>query len=112
MFIEDMDGLSQGEERSWDVESMGDIQVTLVYTDAPGALIAQRALVNDLDLELHNGATVYYPNHGNTKDAINNVENIDINSETASSYRISVKAARVPNGISGKQPFALVVSYE
>lgn len=112
IYVDDWEGLSQGEERSWEVESKGALRVTLVYTDTPGALSAQKALVNDLDLEIHQGETIHHPNHGTGKDSTNNVENIDIQSNSAASYRVLVRGARVPSGVNGKQAFALVISYE
>ena len=68
------------------------------------------ALVNDLDLELitPSGAKIY-PNGLTAKDGKNNVEAIDLDRQEAGRYRIVVRAASVPQGRNGKQPFALVV---
>lgn len=113
-FHDKADGLATGGEYVVEWTNAGTkatkVRVTLAYTDAPPAGTAQLALVNDLDLELvtPSGRKVY-PNGGGQKDSRNNVEAIDLDTQEAGKYRLIVRAANVPQGQSGKQPFALVV---
>lgn len=69
------------------VDTTKPLRVTLAWTDAPGAVNANPALVNNLDLEVVDGANTYRGNvftngasvTGGTADAKNNVENVYIN---------------------------------
>jgi hypothetical protein len=103
------------------------LSVTLVWTDAPGAL-AGAALVNDLDLEITvGGVTVYRGNRfdgttsieGGDADRLNNVESIRIPASAIpegfnGNFKITVRAANIAgDGVPGNetnldQDFALV----
>ncbi len=91
-------------------------RVTVVWTDYPGAPMADGALVNDLDLTITGPTgTVYYPNkalnsNGSasaTHDRVNNVQGIDIASPATGLYTVTVNGFNVPHG---PQPYALVAS--
>jgi hypothetical protein len=111
---------------SWEI-SLGVIdplkpfKVTLAWADAEGAVGANPALVNNLDLTVVNGADTYYGNEfsagwstpGGTPDTINNLENVYIQNP-ASSAMITVNATNIAgdaikyNGDPTDQSFALV----
>lgn len=97
-------GVGLSESMSYSIASNTGIKATLVYTDAPGAANAAKALVNDIDLEIMtpNGQIVA------SNDRTNNVETLT--AQGAGSYTITVKGVNIPNGKSGKQPFALLIT--
>ncbi len=112
MIVLPTQGLGTGEEQKFTITVPSEaraLKVTMVYTDAPGTLTAQKALVNDLDMvvEATSGAK-HYPNRLFTADRLNNVENIDIFQLEKGEYTVTVKGFNVPQGINGKQPYALV----
>jgi len=98
------------------------VKATLVWTDAPASVNANPALVNDLDLKLIQGSTIYRGNNfsggwsvsGGTADSINNVENIYIQ-KPSGSYTVTVSASNLMgDGVPGNtdstdQDFALVI---
>ncbi len=100
------------------------IRVTLVWTDPPGAANANPALVNNLDLTVTIGGTVYKGNvftsglstSGGSADTLNNVENIRLPAGTAAgtSFTIQVGATAINgDGVLGNadgtdQHYALV----
>ena len=83
----------------------GPLRVTLVYSDAPGAPNAARALVNNLDLEVTSA-------DGTTKSlsSVDNVEQVVLGKVPAGEVTIKVVGKNVPQGRNGKQPFAVVVT--
>jgi subtilisin family serine protease len=98
------------------------VRVTLVWTDAAGAVGANPALVNNLDLTVVDGANTYLGNRftggvsvtGGTPDTLNNVENVFIPSP-GGSIDITIAATAingdgVPGGDLTDQDFALVCS--
>ena len=99
------------------------LRVSLVWTDTPGNPVSAKALVNDLDLEVTVGATVYKGNvfsgslstPGGAADALNNVENVYLPAGTLGNLEVRVIARTlagdgVPGvGTSTDQDFALVV---
>jgi hypothetical protein len=95
---------------SFDPEKDGNLRVTLVWTDPPGSTQAAKVLVNDLDLKLEVGGQTYYPNGGNTKDTMNNVEQIVFKptGQKKGDFKITVTASTLGQGTS--QNFALVIS--
>jgi hypothetical protein len=97
-------GVGLNEVMTYSIASNTGIKATLVYTDAPGAANAAKALVNDIDLEVTapNGQKVASNDH------TNNAESIQ--AQGAGSYTITVKGVNIPNGKGGKQPFALLVT--
>ena len=93
------------------------LRITLAWTDYPGAPLASKALVNDLDLEVQtpDGALL----RGNASaelvpecrvagaDRCNNVESVQLAAPSAGVYIVSVRGA-VVSPLGGPQPFALV----
>jgi subtilisin family serine protease len=100
-------GVGQGEVYTATVEvKSGKLLANLVYTDAPGTPSAKAALVNDLNLKVVSKADgkVLFA----STDAINNNEIAELNGLANGVYEISVQGTKVPMGLNGKQPFALV----
>ena len=99
------------------------LKVTLVWTDAPGTA-GSNAWVNDLDLEVTVGDTVYKGNvfaegwsvAGGSADYRNNVENVYLQNPGSNRVTIKVVASNVAgdgvpyNGDPTDQDFALVAS--
>ena len=97
------------------------VKVTLVWSDAPGAVGANPALVNDLDLSVQDGVDTYLGNvfsggwsaTGGTADALNNQENVFIQNP-GSSVTITVDATNISgdgvpfSGDTTDQDFALI----
>jgi subtilase family serine protease len=93
------------------------VKVTLVWTDYPGALGADKALVNDLDLTVTapDGVTSYLGNvfangasvPGGSADRLNVEEQVLIRTAQQGLYTVTVTAYNVPYG---PQPFAVVIS--
>lgn len=109
VIVDETLGLATGEQKQWEINrtQAAPFRATLVYTDAPATPLAARALVNDLDLE------VVLPD-GSTKalnDRLNNVEMIEIASVQAGTVSVRVKGTNVPQGVNGKQSFALLVTH-
>lgn len=98
------------------------VKVTLAWTDAAGAVGANPALVNDLDLTVVNGASTYRGNRftagwsvpGGAPDVLNNLENVFLQSPGGGNLVVAVAATAlngdgVPNnGDLTDQDFALV----
>ncbi len=98
------------------------VKITLAWSDAAGAVGANPALVNNLDLTVVNGANTYLGNRftagwsatGGTPDTRNNLENVYIQSPGAGSIDITVAATAINgdgvpyNGDTTDQDFALV----
>ena len=98
------------------------VKVTLAWTDAAGAVGANPALVNNLDLTVVNGANTFKGNRfvsgwsatGGSYDTLNNLENVFIQTPSSGSIDITVAATAlngdgVPNnGDPTDQDFALV----
>ncbi|HSX60984.1 MAG TPA: S8 family serine peptidase, partial [Tahibacter sp.] len=98
------------------------VRITLAYTDAPGAVGANPALVNNLDLEVVNGANTYKGNvmtagvstTGGTADARNIAENVFLPTGASGAVTVTVRATALPgDGVPGTgdatdQDFALV----
>ncbi|MBU6375816.1 MAG: serine protease, partial [Bdellovibrionales bacterium] len=108
--VDSRDGVAKGasSEISFSVTGGAGIRATLAYTDAPAAPAAAKALVNDLDLEVvtPSGKVI------SLKDSINNLEMIEIKPGEAEQgdYRVRVLGRNVPQGKSGRQPYALLVT--
>lgn len=82
------------------------LRATLTWTDAPGSPAVAKALINDLDLK------VTFPS-GETKqlgDHVNNSEMLELTALRAGEYQIVVSGSSVPQGKTGKQPYALLVT--
>lgn len=115
--------LSKGEEWSGNISiplDASQIKITLSWNDLPAALNNDKALINDLDLELTGLSTgiTYRPWILNTyphkdslaklpfrdRDSLNTSEQISIRLPAAGNYRLSVK---MHEGISSSVPFAI-----
>ena len=97
------------------------VKVTLVWSDAPGAVGANPSLVNNLDLEVVANSETYLGNvftagwsaTGGTADTRNNIENVYLAS-VAGGVNITVNATNIAgdgvpyNGDSTDQDFALI----
>jgi serine protease AprX len=117
-FVDNTSGVSTGatETYNYSVTAGQPFKVTLVWSDYPGSPAAGKALVNDLNLRVTapNGTTTYWGNRfsggwsqsDGSADAINNVENVYVQSPTAGWWTVEVIGQNVPEG---PQPFALVV---
>lgn len=102
------------------------LKITLVWSDAPGAVGANPALVNDLDLEVVNGGTTYLGNVfsggvavvGGSADRLNNMESVYLAAPASGPTTIRIRASALNgdalsgNGTPGspRQDFALVCS--
>jgi subtilisin family serine protease len=110
VFVDSRQGVASGasEEISFQLGAGRGFRATLAYTDAPASPSAGRALVNDIDLEVvtPSGRTI------SLQDSKNNLEMVEFKPGQAEegSYRIIVRGKTIPQGKSGKQPYALVVS--
>lgn len=88
------------------LNNLPDFKVTMIYTDAPGAASASKALVNNLDIEVYEGGTLI----ASGKDAINNHEYLEVAGVTGE-LEIRVVATNLPTTRpDGTVPFALIVS--
>jgi hypothetical protein len=85
----------------------GPLKISLVWTDVPASPGANPALVNDLDLKVVDPVgTIFYGNYGlatskwsssgGSKDNLNNVENVFIQSPSAGTWSVEVIGANVP----------------
>ncbi|CAG0989624.1 Serine protease AprX [Methanosarcinales archaeon] len=81
------------------------LRVTLVWSDYPGAPYAGITLVNNLDLTVTGPGGTYYGN--GAPDNRNNVEQVELISQSSGSYTIRVNGTNIPQG---PQPFAVVIS--
>ena len=105
--VDERTGVETGQEMRYQVQvkQAGEMSITLVYTDAPAAAGAAKALVNDLDVAVYaDKARLAAP-----EDHTNNNEQIDLK-VAAGDYEIVVKGTNVPQGLNGKQPYAMVVT--
>ncbi|HXV78221.1 MAG TPA: S8 family serine peptidase, partial [Candidatus Polarisedimenticolaceae bacterium] len=96
------------------------LELTLVYTEPPAALMAQVATVNDLDLVVRSpGGRSYFGNvfdpeqgwsvAGGEADRLNNVEVIRIESPAPGRWSVRVTGASVNQGLQG---YALIATGE
>lgn len=114
-------GLTTGQENTYQFAVNGSaeqLRVTLVWTDAPASASTgtANAAINNLDLEvLTPGGATYKGNvfsggvsaTGGSADAINNVEQVHLNSPTPGIWTVKVKATGIPVGAQG---FALIAT--
>jgi serine protease AprX len=99
-------GVAAGEEKSYDVTVGvgGTLLANMVYMDAPASPNAAQALVNDLDLVLVKpDGSQFSPN-----DHTNNHEIIEQSGLAPGNYKLIVKGTSVPQGLNGRQPYALI----
>lgn len=106
-----------GEVRfSFMIKQHANLRVTLVWTDPAGSLGSKIALQNDLDLSVRvpNTDVVFYPLSGNgSRDAINNVEMVEVSYETIAEAAEAAggAAAAMPGGDAGVTVEAVVRGY-
>ena len=115
------DGLATGQnaEQTIAVESSGEqLRVTMSFTDAPAELFASSAAVNDIDLEVVSPSGVAYRGNvfdtangvsitGGSWDAINNVEQVHIDSPEVGEWTVRI----IGRGVNvGTQGYALVAT--
>jgi serine protease AprX len=116
-FVDNTAGLSTGGSASYSYDAPGGapLKVSLVWTDFASTETAAANLVNNLNLTVTGPGGVSYKGNvfsggwsqtGGTADAVNNVENVYVQSATAGTWTVTVNGANVPNG---PQPFAIVV---
>jgi PKD repeat protein len=117
-------GLKTGESHTYSVrvEAGEEFRATLVWSDPEATLGAASALVNNLDLTVHDGSDTFRGNvfstagqsiSEGTADQINNVEQVRFTVPRAGIYTITVHGTNVPgNGRRGtdRQGYALVSS--
>jgi hypothetical protein len=121
-------GLRTGDQHEYRVQvnAGSEFRATLVWNDPPGALGTGIALVNNLDLEVLDGAaTLYRGNNitgvgpaanttaGGTADTLNNVEQVLFIAPTAGVYTVRVKGTAVPGSglsASNRQGYGLAIS--
>lgn len=104
LLVDERVGLGPGDKHSYKVTlaNAAELSATLVYSDAPGAAAASKALVNDLDLAIVDGSGKRYE----LGDHTNNNEHLAVKLP-AGVYQIEVRGLNVPIT---KQPYALIVS--
>ncbi|MFO0971964.1 MAG: S8 family serine peptidase [Phycisphaerae bacterium] len=93
------------------------LKITLVWTEAPAALNANPAYINNLNLSVTAGGSTYLGNvfsggqstTGGSADAVNNVEQVLRTSPPAGPCTATVNAV-VVNAVNGPQGYALVVT--
>jgi subtilisin family serine protease len=116
-FIDNATGLSTGGTASSAYTAPGGapLKISLVWSDFPSTTTAAVNLVNNLNLTVTGPGGVTYRGNvfnggwsttGGVADAVNNVENVYVQSAAAGTWTATVTAANVPQG---PQPFALVV---
>lgn len=121
-------GLSTGEQHEYQVQvgAGQEFRATLAWYDPPGAPgAAGTALVNNLDLEVVEGANTYRGNvitgtgaaaistTGGSADTLNPLEQVRFTAPTAGLYTLRVKGTSVPGdgqAYSNRQGYALAVS--
>ena len=104
-----------------DVAGGGALKVTVVWTDYPSTAAAGVNLVNNLNLVVTSpgGAATYLGNvfdttpgtggwslSGGSADALNNVENVYVETASVGTWTVAVTGLNVPQG---PQPFAIVI---
>lgn len=97
------------------------MKVMLYWHDVPASILPVQKLVNDLDLEVGQGGTVYFPFVLDTSaaqlnqpaitgvDRINNVEQVVVEAPAAGSWELKVTGFHVPQG---PQQYVLVYVFE
>ncbi|MEN6583728.1 MAG: S8 family serine peptidase [Armatimonadota bacterium] len=107
-FVDETTGISTGAYRDYQftiIDASVPLGVTLVWTDYPGAVQAAKELVNDLDLTVISPTGTVYPT--GSRDHVNNVEQVKINSPDLGTYVVRVIGYNVPMG---PQDYAISVS--
>lgn len=101
-------GVGDGSSKTFTVTASvpTELEVTMVYTDAPGSPSASKALVNDLDIQITQNGKVLRSG----SDHLNNFENVKTMVQKGA-IQITVKGSRViQTRAQSKLPFALVAT--
>ena len=108
----------------WVQDVLSPVAATLAWTDAPGAVSCNPCLVNDLDLSVDDGFTIWRGNNlanglstpGTTTDSLNNIEAVRVPpSSVCLPFDVRVEAKSLNgdglpgNGDTTDQDFALIV---
>ena len=116
--IRNAQGFSTGQSATYNVTVAAgqSFKATLVWNEAPAAVNANPAYINNLDLEVTDANNTLYKGNvftsgqsssGGTADAANNVEMVLINAPTAGQWTVKVKATAVNLETQG---YALVIT--
>ena len=105
--IDNKSGLSTGEFQDFKIElkSEQNLNILVVWNDAPANENAAKTLVNDLTLEV-TGPETYFV----SIDSLNNFRHFEKTSKPGI-YKIRVFGRQVPMGKSGKQPYSLIITH-
>jgi serine protease AprX len=117
LYVDNTTGLSTGGNATFAYNTAGGapLKITVVWSDYPSTTAATVNLVNNLNLTVTGPGGVTYRGNvfsggwsatGGSADAINNVENVYVQSAAAGTWTVSITGANIPQG---PQPFALVV---
>jgi hypothetical protein len=87
--------------------NVNEVRVTLTWADPAAASGCTNCLLNNLDLELEVGGTVYYPNGLNGPDVLNNAERIRVSVTSGDGVTVRVRASNLS---SASQNYAMVVT--
>lgn len=118
LLVDNTPGLANGQYLEYQinvVDGSVPFEVSLCWTDFPGSPAAAVQLVNNLDLTVTKGATVYKGNvytggvsvTGGSRDTLNVEESVLVASPATGLWTVRVAAPAVPIG---PQPFALVLT--
>ncbi|MBL8764943.1 MAG: S8 family serine peptidase [Phycisphaerae bacterium] len=111
-------GLTNGQTTTYTFtnNSAQALELTLVFTDQPGAVNASNPVVNNLDLEVTDPSNNLYRGNvfsggqsstGGATDAKNSVEMVLRTSPTVGQWSVTVRGTSIPSGAQG---YALVIS--
>ncbi len=121
-----VDSVDTGDSLSFGINvpaNTAELKVMLIWADPAASLSASRDLVNDLDLTLSDGGTLYQPwvldptpnatalnsDAVRGRDSLNNMEQITLLNPSSGQKTLSVKGFNVPNG---KQSFYVVYYFQ
>ena len=105
--VDNISGVAGSDKATFNftVESGKALRATMTYMDAPASAAAEKTLVNDLDLSITSPSGKVYTLNDHT----NNTEMLEIAAGETGTFQITVTGTNVPQGLNGKQPYALIV---
>ncbi|MFE1625367.1 S8 family serine peptidase [Brevibacillus reuszeri] len=116
-YVDEKKGLRTKEKRTYSVkvtDTTMPFVITLAWTDYPASLVANRALVNDLNLQVitpdgekRNGNDFFEAPYDDEVDNLNNVEQVWIGKPEAGIYHVTVEGYNIPKG---PQAYALATT--
>lgn len=116
-YKDEKDGIRTREKVTYKVKVSDDskpLAITLAWTDYPAAIVAKRALVNDLNLKVTtpsgeklNGNDFFEAPYNDEEDNLNNVEQVWITEPEQGTYTVTVEGYNIPKG---PQPYALATT--